>query len=177
MTSRSADAGVGDVAVAKAIEGASQGQKPILAASHDKEDDEDRLLGRVVPDAGTVVGEDEAEIKVAGKAKAKAKTESSSPSLSSHTPFAIRVQPVQIRITSSPLGAVVRTKNQVLGRTPLAIRFKPGNIYELTLVKSGYVTNTRRVAVSTGKPQSISVAMKKVPPPPPPHRGFFLRGR
>jgi hypothetical protein len=61
----------------------------------------------------------------------------------------------------------------VLGRTPLAIRFNPGNTYELTFVKSGYVTNNRRLSVSAGKPQSISVAMKKSPRP----RHGFLRGR
>jgi serine/threonine protein kinase len=86
-----------------------------------------------------------------------------------------RSQPVQVRITTSPLGAVVRTKKQVLGRTPLAIRFNPGSTYELTFVKSGYVTNSRRLAVAVGKPQSISVAMKKAPPPA--RRTGLFRGR
>jgi len=148
-------------------------------------------LGRVVADAATVVGEDEAEAKTAGhmKTKPRAKTDSKTDT-ETDTPgataspaagparapvtVAAHPQPVQIRITSSPLGAVVRTKKQVLGRTPLAVHFNPGNVYELTFVKSGYVTNTRRVTVSKRKPQSISVAMKKVPPP---RHSFFLRGR
>ena len=67
---------------------------------------------------------------------------------------------------------MVRTKKQVLGRTPLAIRFNPGNTYELTFVKSGYVTHSRKLAVAVGKPRSISVAMKKAPPA---RRAFFGR--
>ncbi|MEO5770253.1 MAG: PEGA domain-containing protein, partial [Polyangia bacterium] len=179
------------------------------------DEDETRLLGRVVPDAAAVVGEDEAEDNAAkhgatnGKAKEPgggaaekpvaavpragaggpvgrvARTaadqnkqgsagRSSSATRSSDT-AATRVLPVQVRITSSPLGAVVRTKKQVLGRTPLAVHFNPGNTYELTFVKGGYVTKNRRLAVRSGKPQSISVAMRKAPPPP--RRSFFFHRR
>jgi serine/threonine protein kinase len=169
------------------------------------DDDEEHLLGLVVPDAATVIGEDEAEEKPRDKAERRRSQDSgrsgttaapprpAGPQARSTVPStfgadaerrgpaghtaggsAARPQPVQIRITTSPLGAVVRTKKQVLGRTPLAIRFNPGNTYELTFVKSGYVTNSRRLAVFQGKPQSISVAMKKAPPP---HRHGLLRGR
>lgn len=168
------------------------------------EDEETLLLGRLMPDAATVIGEDEAEenprekgggSKSQGASQGAAATKHSersaanpqkSPSRSpraadsekggtagQRAAAATRPQPVQIRITTSPLGAVVRTKKQVLGRTPLAIRFNPGNTYELTFVKSGYVTNNRKLSVSAGKPQSISVAMKKSPRP----RRGFLRGR
>ncbi|HEY8923751.1 MAG TPA: PEGA domain-containing protein, partial [Polyangia bacterium] len=84
-------------------------------------------------------------------------------------------QPVLVRITSSPLGAVVRTKKQVLGRTPIAIRFNPGNTYKLTFVKKGYVTSNRMVPVASGKPQSISVPMKKAAAPT--RRISIFRGR
>jgi len=84
-------------------------------------------------------------------------------------------QPVLVRITSSPLGAVVRTKKQVLGRTPIAIHFNPGNTYRLTFVKKGYVTSNRLVPVSSGKAQSISVPMKKAAAPA--RRISIFRGR
>jgi len=79
-----------------------------------------------------------------------------------------------VRITSSPLGAEVRTKKQVLGRTPINIRFNPGNSYQLTFIKSGYVTSSRTIAVGNGKSKSISVPMKKAPAPA--RHGLF-RGR
>ncbi len=193
------------VDAAVAIAGDRDAQVSPVTGANELEDDEDRLLGRVVPDAATVIGEDEAEQKTTakpGKAEAKPSVRAAGPVETSgakaqvprstdrssrdveaekarlparpQTKPAPRAQPVQIRITTSPLGAVVRTKKQVLGRTPLAVRFNPGNTYELTFVKRGYVTNSRRLAVNVGKPQSISVAMKKAPPPP--KRGFF-RGR
>jgi serine/threonine-protein kinase len=72
-----------------------------------------------------------------------------------------RAQPVTLRITSRPVGAVVRTKKHVLGRTPLAARFNPGWTYQLSFVKKGYATTTRRVAVATGKSKTVSVSMKR----------------
>jgi hypothetical protein len=59
------------------------------------------------------------------------------------------------------VGAVVRTKKHVLGRTPLAARFNPGWTYQLSFVKKGYATTTRRVAVATGKSKTVSVSMKR----------------
>jgi len=80
-----------------------------------------------------------------------------------------------VRITSSPLGAEVRTKKQLLGRTPINIRFNPGNSYQLTFIKAGYVTSSRTIAVAgNAKAKSISVPMKKAPPPA--RHGLF-RGR
>jgi PEGA domain len=60
----------------------------------------------------------------------------------------------------------VRTKKQVIGRTPISIRFKPGSTYELTFVKSGYLTVRRPLAVRPGKPGTLAVALKKAPPAP-----------
>ena len=112
-----------------------------------------------------MVGEDEADTAHAPAAH-KTAHKAASPS---HPPPL-----VMVRITSSPLGAEVRTKKQLLGRTPLGIRFNPGNTYELTFVKSGYVTSSRMVAVGNGKSKSVSVPMKKAPPPA--RHGLF-RGR
>jgi len=170
--------------------------------SEDSEEDEARLLGRVVTDAENVVGADDAEEsplaakaqgprgKGTGKSSQPNDRPSSARKPSNHSARAADLEgaagaprgtpapsarPVQIRITTSPLGAVVRTKKQVLGRTPLAVRFAPGNVYELTFVKTGYVSNNRKLAVLAGKPQSISVAMKRKPASNQRH-GFF-RGR
>jgi hypothetical protein len=84
---------------------------------------------------------------------------------------------VQVRITTSPLGAVVRTKKQVIGRTPLSIRFKPGSTYELTFVKAGYATTRRPLQVRPGKSGSLSVALKKLPSSPPTLRQRLFPGR
>ena len=165
-----------------------QGKAP--APVEDEEEDEETLLGRVIPDAGTVIGEDEADPSPGPPSPARAEARSTgSPAAgqtpSSNPPPARRpaapaptrppAQPVLVRITSSPLGAVVRTKKQVLGRTPIAIRFNPGNTYRLTFVKKGYVTSNRMVPVASGKPQSISVPMKKAAAPP--RRISIFRGR
>jgi len=160
------------------------------APVEEEEEDEETLLGRVIPDAGTVIGEDEAdpspgpapsptpsraEVRAPSGGQAPpappAQTRRPAPPPVARPP----AQPVLVRITSSPLGAVVRTKKQVLGRTPIAIRFNPGNTYRLTFVKKGYVTSNRLVPVASGKPQSISVPMKKAAAPA--RRISIFRGR
>jgi len=174
--------------------GATVGGKELAPAGvDDEEEDEETLLGRVIPDAGTVIGEDEADPSPAAPpppppsrtgarsagaaAPGPAPPSSPSPARRPVPPATARApaQPVLVRITSSPLGAVVRTKKQVLGRTPVAIHFNPGNTYRLTFVKKGYVTSNRLVAVATGKSQSISVPMKKAAAPA--RRISIFRGR
>ena len=114
---------------------------------------------------GAVVGEDEAETS-----RAPAAHKTVAHRAATHPP-----QPVMVRITSRPLGAEVRTKKQLLGRTPINIRFNPGNSYQLTFIKAGYVTSSRTIAVAgNAKAKSISVPMKKAPPPA--RHGLF-RGR
>jgi hypothetical protein len=132
------------------------------------DEDEEELLHHVNPDAAAVIGEDEADKPAVSAARKEVRK--AAPAPAAHPP-----QPVLVRITSSPLGAVVRTKKQVLGRTPIAIHFNPGNTYELTFVKAGFVKTSRMVGVAAGKPKSVSVPMKKIPPPPP--RRGLLRGR
>jgi len=115
--------------------------------------------------SSAVVGEDEADISHVPAAHKTA---------AHKAPAAHPPQPVMVRITSSPLGAEVRTKKQILGRTPISIRFNPGNSYELTFIKSGYVSSSRTIAVGNGKSKSISVPMKKAAAPA--RHGLF-RGR
>jgi serine/threonine-protein kinase len=124
---------------------------------------------------GAVIGEDEADTSRPTPPPKKSHRASSANSTTGASATAGKPpQPVTVRITSSPLGAEVRTKKQMLGRTPIAIRFNPGNTYELTFVKAGYVTSSRMVAVGSGKPKSVSVPMKRAPSPA--RRGLF-RGR
>lgn len=78
-------------------------------------------------------------------------------------------RPVTVRLTSRPSGAIVKTKNHVLGRTPLSAKFTAGRTYQLQFVKKGYATASRSVAVKPGKSQSVQVAMKKAAK----KRGFF----
>ncbi|HET6283600.1 MAG TPA: serine/threonine-protein kinase [Polyangia bacterium] len=68
---------------------------------------------------------------------------------------------ISLHITTNPVGAIVRTKQRVLGRTPINLRFKTPNIYELTFLKSGYVPTTKKVSVSGTRNRDLAVSMKK----------------
>jgi hypothetical protein len=167
-----------------------------------RDEDEENLLARAIADRHTVIGEDEAETEPEARAaaeepgRAAASAAASSPARTGRAegtrrdhaaaprarpggarPSPASTAPVQVRITTSPLGAVVRTKKQVIGRTPLSIRFKPGSTYELTFVKAGYATTRRPLQVRAGKSGSLSVALKKLPPSPPTLRQRLFPGR
>jgi serine/threonine-protein kinase len=68
-----------------------------------------------------------------------------------------------LHLKTTPVGAVVRTKGQVLGRTPINLHFRTGNTYELTFVKSGYLPASRLVAVASTKDKTLALALKKRP--------------
>jgi hypothetical protein len=68
-----------------------------------------------------------------------------------------------MHISSTPDGAVVRINKRVLGRTPINLRFKTGNDYQLTFVKNGYVTATKSVAVRGSHDGKFAVSLKKQP--------------
>jgi serine/threonine protein kinase len=166
------------------------------AAEESADEDEAQLLDRAVAVPATVIGEDDAEDAAApgaGKSGAPARSGPGGKKAVGPTNPRARdkhglhagsvarsadgsARPVLVRITSSPPGAVIRTKNRVLGRTPLAIRFNPGSTYRLTFVKSGYTTTSRPVTVQAGKPGNVTVAMKKKAAAAPAAHGFF-RGR
>jgi serine/threonine-protein kinase len=79
-------------------------------------------------------------------------------------PASSRAETVSLKITSRPVGAVVKTKHKVLGRTPISLRFKSGNTYELTFVKRGYTSAKKRVAISGSKDRRLAVSLKKQRP-------------
>jgi serine/threonine protein kinase len=124
---------------------------PVAAVPAASEEEED-LLKHAEPESDDqIIGEDDAVVKPTAKAIAP----KSQPS-----PAA-----VSVRIVSSPEGAVVKVGKRVFGRAPLNLRFRPGITYDVTLVKKGYQSRTKRFAV-TGRPnQSVKVALRKKPQP------------
>jgi len=82
----------------------------------------------------------------------------------------------------------VTTGKHTFGSTPLTVKLRPGNSYEFTFTKAGYVPLSRKFRVDSDEPQTLRVTLKKAapepkkappppaaPPPPPPKRGFFTR--
>jgi hypothetical protein len=129
-------------------------------AARDDDADEEALLRDAVPNAeNAVIGEDDAEGQpakpAAGKTGAAAKARPAAKSAKAETAL--------VRVTSAPKGAIVRTKARVLGRTPINLHFKTDNTYELTLIKQGYVSATRRVAITNTKEKKVAVTLKKRP--------------
>jgi serine/threonine-protein kinase len=93
-------------------------------------------------------------------------------------------------IKSDPEGSHVATGRHVFGTTPLTLKLRPGNSYDLTFSRAGYTTVTRHYKFDGHGPQVLKVSLKKVPevhkaptpappaPPPPPapkKNGFFSR--
>ena len=107
-------------------------------------------------------------------------------------PTAKRTQ-VSVLIKSDPEGTHVTTGKHVFGTTPVTVKLRPGNSYEFTFTKAGYVTLSRRYKFDGEAPQMLRVTLKKAPEPPkksapppqppplkgpppvPAHKGFFTR--
>jgi len=101
--------------------------------------------------------------------------------------------PVPVTIKSDPEGSSVGTGKHTFGKTPLTLKLRPGNSYELTFTKAGYTTLSRKFRFDGEEPQSLRVTLKKVPEPPhkagpppappvvrgpppvPPKKSFFTR--
>jgi hypothetical protein len=97
--------------------------------------------------------------------------------------------PYPVAIKSDPDGTRVMTGKHVFGTTPLTLKLRPGNSYEFTFAKTGYVSLSRRYRFEGEAPQTLRVTLKKVPeppkkaepppvvrgPPPVPRKGFFSR--
>jgi serine/threonine protein kinase len=127
------------------------------------QEDEDDLLKNAEPESSDlVIGEDEG-IKQHKPRKP--------PAVGSEPPAA-----VSVHIQSTPEGAVVSLGRRVFGRAPINLRFRPGISYELTFVKKGYQSTTRRFTV-TGRPnQSVKAVLKqKTAPKPAPKKSLFRR--
>ena len=135
---------------------AKEPEKPAAAP----EEEEDLLKNAEPESSDRVIGEDDAVVKPKVKPKVTA--------LKGQVP----PEATSVHFVSSPEGAVIRLGKRVFGRAPLNLRFRPGITYEVTLVKKGYLSVTKRFTV-TGKPnQSVKVSLKKKPEP---RRSLFRR--
>jgi hypothetical protein len=72
---------------------------------------------------------------------------------------------VSVHIDSRPPGAVVKLRDRVFGRSPLNLRFRPGIVYQLTLVKKGYQNTSKRFTVTGRKNQRVMITLARKPAP------------
>jgi len=68
---------------------------------------------------------------------------------------------ISVHIVTRPEGAVIKLKDRVFGRAPMNLRFRPGIPIELSFVKSGYQTTTRKFTFGKHKNQSVVVSLPK----------------
>ena len=92
-------------------------------------------------------------------------------------------------IKTDPDGTRVSAGKRVFGTTPLTLKLRPGNSYDLMFTKPGYAPLSRKYRFDSEEPQTLRVTLKKsapephkaappapaAPPPPPPKKGFFAR--
>jgi len=149
--------------------------EPKAAVAEDDDTDEEELLKKAVPNAEqAVIGANGAETPAKGEPEAPepakpapTRTAAGKPA---HPAPAPKPKPAAhetaiLHLKTTPVGAIVRTKGQVLGRTPINLHFRTGNTYELTFVKSGYQPASRLVAVNGAKDKTLALALKKRPAP------------
>lgn len=157
-----------DSGVAPTTDDAAPSIRPVAAAEEESappnaEEDEESLLQRTEPEAASsIVGEEDGSPQSNPTKPAKAVAVVRPPQSSS------------VHIVTRPEGAVIRINNRVFGRAPVSLRFRPGITYELTFVKKGYQTTTKRFTVTGRKNQSISASLKKKPEPKK-KKSFFKR--
>ena len=70
-----------------------------------------------------------------------------------------------VLIKSEPAGSKVSTGRHVFGTTPLTLKLRPGNSYELTFNKAGYMPVSRRYRFEEHEAQTFRVTLKKAPEP------------
>jgi serine/threonine-protein kinase len=170
-----APAPVADAAVAVAKD-ATAAEVAAVAAADDDQDEEEALLRKAVPNAEqAVIGADGAEMDKDGDKAEKEAPREATPAgekpAKTAAPAKKAYATAILHISTVPVGAIVRTKGQVLGRTPINLHFRTGNKYELTFVKNGYVTASRMVDVPNTKDKKVAVSLKKKPAPK--KRSFF----
>jgi serine/threonine-protein kinase len=83
---------------------------------------------------------------------------------------------VSVHIESRPHGAVVKLRDRVFGRSPLNLRFRPGIAYQLTFVKKGYQSASKRFTVTGRKNQRVTITLNRKPGArPSPKKSLFRR--
>jgi serine/threonine protein kinase len=140
--------------------------------AEDDDTDEEELLKTAVPNAEqTVIGangaEAEPEKAEAPHENGKREGATNAPTKSARPAAKAKPAPAHttavLHLRTTPVGAIVRTKGQVLGRTPINLHFRTGNTYELTFFKSGYQPQSRMVAVTNVKDKTLALSLKKRP--------------
>ncbi|HVZ73912.1 MAG TPA: protein kinase [Polyangia bacterium] len=175
-------AAAADAAVAKPDAVAAD---TVVAAKKEEDDDDDQeeeeLLKKAVPNAEqAVIGADGAEPEKAAEPPKREPTSETKGGAKAAAKAKAPPKPATaiLHITTTPVGAVVRTKGQVLGRSPINLHFRAGLTYELTFVKAGFEPVSRRVAVIGTKDRKVAVALKKKKPAPAARkRSFFTPHR
>ena len=170
------DAGGGVAVQAGGARRPDAGGGTLATGESPDEPDEEALLRQAVPNAETaVIGDEEAteapaETKSAKTVKttkvaaaASEKKDERGGGSARPSPAPARPETVSLHITSSPVGAVVRTKYKVLGRTPISLHFRGGNTYELMFIKQGYAQTIKRVTIagSGARDRTVAVVLKK----------------
>jgi hypothetical protein len=64
-------------------------------------------------------------------------------------------------IKSDPEGSRVATGRHVFGKTPLTLRLRPGNSYELTFTRAGYAPVSRHFRFDDYAPQTLRITLTK----------------
>ena len=69
---------------------------------------------------------------------------------------------VSVALKSDPGGSSVSSRHHAFGSTPVSVKLRTGNSYELTFTKAGYLPHTKvyRIASTT---RTIHVALKRAP--------------
>jgi eukaryotic-like serine/threonine-protein kinase len=135
------------VAAAPTIEPPPQPPPPAVPAIDPGEDEED-LLKHKEPDA---------EKKVIGAERDPPPPRNPR----SGTTWQQEYPSVSVHIVTRPEGAVIKLKDRVFGRAPMNLRFRPGIPIELSFVKSGYQTTTRKFNFGRSKNQTVTVSLSK----------------
>jgi len=68
---------------------------------------------------------------------------------------------VRMEIVSIPEGALVSSKGNELGKTPLTLSWAPGSRHTLLFSREGYENVVREVAVREGKKQKVTVTLPR----------------
>jgi eukaryotic-like serine/threonine-protein kinase len=85
------------------------------------------------------------------------------PAPPSTRPAPAKTDTIILHISTTPVGAVVRVRTRVLGRTPINLHFRSDNVYDIVFLKSGYQPLTKRVSLTGSKDRKLAVALKKRP--------------
>lgn len=74
---------------------------------------------------------------------------------------------VEVRVGSTPAGAVVHIDDRLLGETPVSTALRPG-VYAVRLSREGSLPHADVLRVRRGQPQELEIALMDPPAPPQP---------